>query len=421
MTSMHDVSIRELCVLASTGAAAEALHRRGIDVDVLSSLLSDPPSSPSLSGTLDVELRSQDEQTSMVVHVPHGSPRTAPGAIVLLHGAGSSGHLIGDLASDLCCHTGMYVLCPTATAGAPDNRNFELGGLFGKRVQHPRWDYGAHGLPIAALQWALRHLPLDPDRCVLMGHSMGAIATWNVAARCWHSWAGAAPINGTLSMWERFGPDDRAQALLPNLAQLSVCALHGNADQRVPAELEAATIEALRALGNSRVQQILIDGAEHPLSTLGLVPGAPAFDALCHWVDACRRASYPRLVSHCVFDVAHGRAHWIEVVELAEQGGPARVQGCVVTDSEIVVRASGARRLALHMHRRLVKPGDVRIVVNGRAEHHYFEPRLECLIDTYRTTFDTGLLSEDIKYVNIDESSTGAEEGEKKWTVNTTC
>lgn len=423
MTGRHPaMDVRRLCLSASAEDAARTLRERGIGPSDLVELLQSATPAAYGPGMHVVELQPKSgDRTAMVVHVPVESQGARCGAIVLLHGAGSSGRQIAEFAGALCRSTGLYVLCPTATAAGPVSSNFELGGLFGKRVQHPRWHYGADAYPVLALKWALQHLQADPDRCVLVGHSMGAVATWNVAARYWHSWAGAAPINGALSVWERFGPDGEAAAILPNLVQVPVQAVHGSIDRRIPAELEAVTIKALRARGNANAAQVLVGGGDHPLSTMGLVPGSEHFEALASWAVARRRNPYPRCVSHCTLDLSHGRSHWIEVIELGQPGCPAQVHAEVADPHEIIVQASGARRLALHFHHRFVNPGDVRIVVNGRILQHHFAARLECLIDAYRATFDTGLLSEDTLTIDILDHGENAEEGENKWTANTTC
>lgn len=297
-----------------------------------------------------------------------------------------------------------------------------------------------------ALNWALRKLPIDADRCVLAGHSMGAVATWNVAARFAHCWAAIAPVNGALSLWERIGPDGAAAAMLPNLLDMPLLALHGSEDQRIPAELEAATIEVLQTLGNSKAAQILVEGGDHPLSTMSLARGKPHFDSWASWIVAQRRQTYPQSVSHRALSVDHGRCHWVEILQFSEAVESAAVHAALthafggqwpapgfslppVVDSgpvqpwgqqEIIVRASGVRRLALHLHRRIVKPGDVRIVVNGRPSHHQFTPDAECLLQSRRANGDDGLLSEQVLTVEVPDHDPGHQEGgnEWKWTVD---
>jgi hypothetical protein len=297
-----------------------------------------------------------------------------------------------------------------------------------------------------ALQWALRNLSVDADRCVLSGHSMGAVATWNVAARFAHSWAGIAPVNGALSLWERIGPDGAAAAMLPNLLDMPVLALHGSDDQRIPAELEAATIEVLQTLGNANAAQILVEGGDHPLPTMNLTPGAPHFETMVSWILAQRRQPYPRSISHRALDLDHGRCHWVEILEFDDVGGSAAIHAALTPPreeswpapglsiprgdgsggarprecQEIVVRTSGVRRLALHLHHHFVEPGDVRIVVNGRSSQHQFTPEAGCLLESHRTSGDTGLLSEQVLTVDVSGHDDDDQKGssEWKWTVD---
>lgn len=404
----------------SSVEAAALLEAQGVAASELTSALAAAPRSCLEGSANSVLLQAGSESTEMVVHSPPRGDATQSGLIVLLHGAGGSGVKIGDLGALLCELSGMFVACPTATMPSASSSNFELGGLFGIRAQHHRWDYGPHGVPLAAHRWALKHLPIDPDHCVLVGHSMGAIATWNIAARTAHSWAGAIPVNGALSMWEQFGPDHRAAAILGNLTDVPLLALHGTADTRVPAALERDTIEALRSLGNRHASQVLVEGGEHQLSTMRLTRNQRLVRRVAKWAATCRRSAYPTAVRHCTFDALQGRKHWVEVIEMERAGICAEVCAQSTRDAEIVIDTCGVRRLSVHLHTRLIKPGDVRIVVNGQVARHRFSVQLESVIASYRAFGDIGLLAEQTINFDVAGGRANAEEGNMNWTTNTT-
>lgn len=358
-------------------------------------------------GVHHVALDTDAGTSEMVVHVPDRARSGACGVVVLLHGAGGSGPQLGWLAEALCAATGMHVLCPTATV-VDGKGSFELGGLMGQRVRHPRWQHGRDGAPMRARAWALAHLGADPARCLLAGHSMGAVATWNVAARFPCAWAGIAPINGALSVWELFGPDATAAALLPNLLSVPILALHGSADRRIPPDLEAASLASLQALGHTDARQWRVPGGDHPLATMGLQPGAAHFDGLATWLAAQRRDPHPRRLSHCTVEAGQGRNHWIEIDELA----PGQRRGTVEAEAScrrnLVLRTRHVRRLTLHLHHRLLDPGLLQIDVNGLQLQHLFVPH-------------PGPVAEQRLQLDGLDEAPPANMGETPWTSSMTC
>jgi predicted peptidase len=81
-------------------------------------------------------------------------------------------------------------------------------------------------------------LPVDPDRVLVTGLSMGGVGTWNLATEYPDTLAAIAPICG-------FGDEDRME----RIRHLPVWAFHGDADSVVPVALHRLSITALRAAG----------------------------------------------------------------------------------------------------------------------------------------------------------------------------
>ncbi len=92
---------------------------------------------------------------------------------------------------------------------------------------------------------------IDSQRIYLMGHSMGAIGTWRLAARHPDIWAGLGPIAG-------FG-DPSTAASISHIPQIVV---HGDDDRTVPVMGSRVMVEALRKL-EAEVTYIEVPGGGH--------------------------------------------------------------------------------------------------------------------------------------------------------------
>lgn len=91
---------------------------------------------------------------------------------------------------------------------------------------------------LAALDHVLAGAPVDPDRVLLTGLSMGGFATWDLLARCPERFAGALPV---------CGGGDAAQA--HRMLGVPVWAWHGADDQLVWPVRTRRMVQAIRALG----------------------------------------------------------------------------------------------------------------------------------------------------------------------------
>ena len=90
----------------------------------------------------------------------------------------------------------------------------------------------------ALLDWALRSLPVDSDRVILTGLSLGGYGTWQWATARPDRFAAIAPIAGE-------GEPKQACAL----KNLPTWAFHGDRDDVVPVEGSIAMVQAIRACG----------------------------------------------------------------------------------------------------------------------------------------------------------------------------
>ncbi|MEP6729665.1 MAG: PHB depolymerase family esterase, partial [bacterium] len=79
---------------------------------------------------------------------------------------------------------------------------------------------------------------VDPNRIYLMGHSMGAIGTWRIAAKYPDSWAAVAPFSG-------YG----APATVEKMRSIPEFVVHGDADPTVNVAGSRTMVAAMKSLG----------------------------------------------------------------------------------------------------------------------------------------------------------------------------
>jgi predicted peptidase len=79
---------------------------------------------------------------------------------------------------------------------------------------------------------------LDPDRVVLVGHSMGGYGAWYLAHRYPHRFAAVAPMSGPGVTWWTYRPRD-----------VPFWVFHGAKDEAVPIEESEKMVQSLKEIG----------------------------------------------------------------------------------------------------------------------------------------------------------------------------
>lgn len=392
--------VRELCTADDPKSTVDFLEGR-VGAPELRTLLGLRTTREHTRRSGMVELTDETGRTTdMAVHVPSGENRRL-GALIVLHGAGGSGEQVLPHFAALGDRLGMAVLCPTAqTPPQAGRNNMDLAGIFGKRFAQTSWDLRGRDFPVAALRWARRELGADPDRCVLTGVSMGGLATWNLAMRFWHLFAAVVPINGALSIWESFGVDRRARALLPNMLPLPSFVIHGGADEQIPAEFDRESVATLRGLEHSCLEHVEVEDGGHALETLRMGEGTPLFHRLEHWLGSRRRLGRPVEVRHRADEEAHGRAHWVSVSGIRPHQS-AQVWARHLTPNRIDLHVEGADRVQIHLTSDAIAPGDVDVSVNGVPSRIRFEPDVATVVKSYRDTADPELVAEQVVSLSV--------------------
>ena len=93
---------------------------------------------------------------------------------------------------------------------------------------------------VAALDATLRDEPIDTDRVLLTGLSMGGYGSWDLAARMPERFAAVIPICG--------GGDERTAA---KLTGPPIWCFHGDADKAVPVQRSRSMVAAVKAAGGT--------------------------------------------------------------------------------------------------------------------------------------------------------------------------
>ncbi len=114
---------------------------------------------------------------------------------------------------------------------------------------------------LAVLEQVRKHYAIDESRIFLMGHSMGAIGTWAIAAKHPGIWAGLAPFSG-------FGVASTAETIR-GIPQFVV---HGDADPTVAVTGSRVMVAALKAAG-AKVEYLEIPGGDHSNMVAPNLPG----------------------------------------------------------------------------------------------------------------------------------------------------
>lgn len=120
----------------------------------------------------------------------------------------------------------------------------------------------AERLVLDLVDFLVGSYPVDPDRIVITGYSLGGMGTWYIAARNPDRFSAAIPMAGL----PRNVSDDQLKALV----DMPLFAIHSLADTVVPIEPERQAVLKLRGLG-ARAELRVVDSVTH-YDVPGFVP-----------------------------------------------------------------------------------------------------------------------------------------------------
>lgn len=116
---------------------------------------------------------------------------------------------------------------------------------------------------------------IDENRIYLMGHSMGAIGTWRLAAKYPNIWAAVGPVAGS-----------GAPATVEKMGAIPQVVVHGDNDPTVPVAGSRTMVAEMKRRGVD-VQYIEVRGGNHNSVV------APNLEAIVAFFDAHTKASRP--------------------------------------------------------------------------------------------------------------------------------
>jgi poly(3-hydroxybutyrate) depolymerase len=125
------------------------------------------------------------------------------------------------------------------------------------------------------LQRVRQQYKIDQNRIYLVGHSMGAIGTWKIAAKYPDIWAAIGPISGL-----------GAPETLERIRNIPEIVVHGDDDATVNVSGSRSMVARLKELG-AEVRYIEVPGGSHS----GVV--APNLNAVVEFFDAHRKTIRP--------------------------------------------------------------------------------------------------------------------------------
>ncbi|MGQ9708718.1 MAG: prolyl oligopeptidase family serine peptidase [bacterium] len=233
---------------------------------------------------------------------------------------------------------------------------------------------------------AKKRFPIDSDRVVLTGHSMGGHGTWHIGLAHpdlfaaigpeagWPSFSLYVPNflqrsiifcePGKLSIREMAARPDNAPAFLENALNLPVYILHGADDDNVPTIHGRNFALWLDRLGYQYHYQE-VPGQRHwwsyPDGTFCVDdPGLVAF------LKECRRNPGPRHIRFRTADLAQSHTcYWLTIDRVKTVGRDATVEA-FAQDSTIEIITGNIAQMTLNLDQRLFFPGPVSLKIDGK-------------------------------------------------------
>jgi poly(3-hydroxybutyrate) depolymerase len=240
---------------------------------------------------------------------------------------------------------------------------------------------------IEVLDTVLRRLPIDPDRVLLTGGSMGGHGDWHVGLTHPDRFAVVAPQAswpthqlyvpwflqrsaifaqpGQLAARDRVLRSDNVPALLGNALNLPFFILHGGDDDNVPPLHGRNFAGWLRELGSEFVYRE-VPGRGHWWTDDELGTTVCDDTALLDYIRDKRRVRGPRHVRFRTADLGTAsKAYWCEIERVAVVGQDAVIDARA-DDTIIRVQTTNVDRFSLELLGQPFFAGRVAIEINGR-------------------------------------------------------
>ena len=343
--------------------------------------------------TTQMDFTAEDgRDTRVSIYGPAGRHRSY-GLILMLHGYGGNGRsAVTRSYQNFANKNGYIIVSPDAQRPATGKWNEDLPEqILGTPTQH-WWSYRSDGFVNGLIDDLCWKYPIDRNRVVLSGMSMGGFGTWNLGSRFSDRFCALAPLAGGLCMrdYETDDLDERYKLLLGNLRWLPSYFVHGNTDNLVPVVFSEMIEEILLEREFDHVYKEL-DGVGHQLDLRG---GGSILPDIHQWLTKKRRVLEPAEIEHHALNTDHGRQHWVRIDEFEEDKEPAKVIAKVEKGNKITVDSENVESLTIFVSNKLLKEKNKIIVEwNGKEVHaDKVKETHEALIESWKNRRDPFLL-----------------------------
>jgi predicted esterase len=343
------------------------------------------------SGRSTFELKDEHGRASHVRMIVPKSPRADGryGVLIVLHGLGGNANQLLAFGQGLA-PKGTIVIAPNAQRLDPKLEAEDIPRFGSRAILKHWWRYHAQGFPLQALRYVKRHYPLDTDRVLLVGYSMGGYGAWGTGLRFPHTFAAIAPMAGGISRLENILPRDKGcRVLLENAVGLPSFFVHGDKDRVVPVRFSRTIHEDLLAHGAEHIYEEVAGG---PHILRGFLGGDERTQRLKTWLAAKKRNAWPKTLRHVALGTYHGRRGWLRIDGI--KGKNAKVQA-TVKGNKITLTGDRVEALTLFLSPKLVDMKQpVRVVWKNRVLFvGEVEPSLDAVIESWRNVEDPALLA----------------------------
>jgi hypothetical protein len=231
-----------------------------------------------------------------------------------------------------------------------------------------------------AYEHVRKHYPIDEDRLVIRGFSMGGAACWQFATHYPGMWAAAAPGAGFAEaaefldffqkekvkpapweekLWHWYDATDYAL----NLFNCPTVAYSGEIDKQKQA---ADVMARAMALEGMTLTHIIGPKTAHKYHPDAKVEINQRIDAIV----AKGKERVPRQVRFTTFTLRYNKSHWVEIDRLEKHWERARVAADIVDGRNVTVKTSGVRALTLTMpagHCPLDAAKSIKVMLDGQT------------------------------------------------------
>lgn len=298
------------------------------------------------------------------------APKGGYGVLLALHGLNAPPRQLFNLYRKTANDQGWILLAPHARrlpfggSKGPSGRSAEANeDTMGVEPLNQWYAYRSYGLPMAALSKIKRHYPINTNKILLSGFSMGGYATWNLGLRYPDRFAALAPLSGSISRQEKFGlADRRSRFLVDNAQRIPLFFVHGAQDRMVPPNSDRFCRDRLKELGANFIYQ------ESPSSAHGLrdwFRDADKPKTLNKWLTKQKRNAAPKTVEHRSIGAYMNRSFWLEITD--SKGKRASIKAEVQPNNVIEVECKDVTAFRVSLDPRLVQLNKaVTVVCNGQ-------------------------------------------------------